>query len=115
MMTREIKPPTLSEICCLCISKDTEATLIDNIYMKNSAYDNIDSHIILNGCSDHFPIISCMGLKHKNTKKEQLKFELRHLGQMQKDRIAHAMNSVQRRIRPVHPGIYSNSKLLCAC
>ena len=64
-------------------STRTNATVIDNIYMKCAGYDNIDSKIMMTDIPDHYPIIDCMGVTKESNIKQPLVFECIALGQPQ--------------------------------
>ena len=52
----------------------TSSTVIDNLFVKYSCYENIDSVIIVSDISDNFPIMACMGKSEKRVDTEPLIF-----------------------------------------
>ena len=71
----------------------TSATLIDNIYLKSKHFVNIHSTILVSDISDHYPIITCMGTKVKDSKKAPLIFEHRPTNTHQIDILRNELHS----------------------
>ena len=72
----------------------TSATLIDNMYVKSNAYENVHSRILTSDMSDHFPVIVCMGKTKRTSRKEPLVFTHRPIGSEQVTKMRHELSNI---------------------